>query len=42
MNGLAAIQFAVNGERVSVPGDVSPNSNLADFIRTHTRFKVIF
>ncbi len=41
MGGNAQILLAVNGERVSVPSDVSPNISLADFIRTQTRFKVL-
>lgn len=41
MSASPQIVLAVNGERVVVPGGVSPNISLADFIRTQTRFKVI-
>lgn len=34
------VVLAVNGERVAVPEHIDLSTNLADFIRSETRFKV--
>jgi hypothetical protein len=34
------VVLAVNGERFAVPDHIDLSTNLADFIRTETRFKV--